>query len=145
MFSSEPVSASAWSDRKKYVDVGDGLKMAYIEMGDPDEDPIVLVHCNPTSSYLWRNVVPHLIDSVRCLAPDLVGMGQSDKLPDEGPRTYSYFVHREYFDGWLDAMNLSGPITFVGHNWGVPLFFYWAMRNLGRIEVSFIWRGKYHQ
>lgn len=104
--------------------------MAWREMGEGG--PIVFVHGNPTSSYLWRNVVPHLSKAGRCLAPDLIGMGHSEKLPDQGPRTYSYFVHLDFFDGWMNAMNFEGPITFVGHNWGVPLFFDWAMRNPGR-------------
>ncbi|MBT4739527.1 MAG: haloalkane dehalogenase [Rhodospirillaceae bacterium] len=110
----------------QFTDVKD-QRMAWRETGEGD--PIIFVHGNPTSSYLWRNVVPELSSIGRCIAPDLIGMGQSDKLPDHGARTYSYFVHRDYFDGWMDAMSLSGPITFVGHNWGVPLFFDWAMRN----------------
>lgn len=105
-------------------------EMAWREIGEGDT--IVFVHGNPTSSYLWRNVVPHLSHMGRCIAPDLIGMGQSEKLSDQGPRTYSYFAHREYFDGWMTAMDFAGPITFVGHNWGVPLFFDWAMRNPGR-------------
>ena len=104
--------------------------MAWRETGSGD--PIIFVHGNPTSSYLWRNVVPLLSHLGRCLAPDLIGMGESCNLSDRGPRTYSYFIHRDFFDGWLDAMDLYGPITFVGHNWGVPLFLDWAMRHPGR-------------
>ncbi|NKB46076.1 MAG: haloalkane dehalogenase [Alphaproteobacteria bacterium] len=107
-----------------------GHNIAWRDTGEGD--PIIFVHGNPTSSYLWRNVVPYLSMKGRCLAPDLIGMGQSDKLSDQGPRTYSYFAHCEYFDSWMNAMTLSGPITFVGHNWGVPLFFDWAMRNPDR-------------
>lgn len=103
-----------------------GKTMAWRDSGTGPT--IVFVHGNPTSSYLWRNVVPHLDSHFRCIAPDLIGMGESEKLEDHGPRTYSYFVHRDYFDGWMDVINLRGPIVFVGHNWGVPLTMDWAMR-----------------
>ena len=106
-----------------------GRSMAWREEGEGP--PIVFVHGNPTSSYLWRRVVPHLSKSNRCIAPDLIGMGGSDKLPDQGPRTYSYFTHQEYFDGWMDHISAGENIFFVGHNWGVPLTFEWAMRNPG--------------
>lgn len=103
-----------------------GKQMAWRETGEGAS--IVLVHGNPTSSYLWRNVVPHLSQLGRCFAPDLIGMGSSDKLPDNGPRTYSYFVHREFFDAWMEHMAIDGDIIFVSHNWGTPLTFDWAMR-----------------
>src|SRR5215467_11761125 len=69
-----------------------GREMAYVEVGEGD--PIVLLHGNPTSSYLWRNVLPHLQPRGRCIAPDLIGMGDSDKLPDGGPRSYRFVEHR---------------------------------------------------
>lgn len=108
--------------------------MAWREAGrDADDAPtFVLVHGNPTSSYLWRGVIPHIAALGRCIAPDLIGMGQSDKLPDKGPRTYSYFVHRQYFDAWMEQFDSVADIVFIGHNWGVPLMFDWAMRNPGR-------------
>ena len=66
-----------------------------------------------------------------CIAPDLIGMGSSEKLLNQGPRTYSYFVHRAYFDDWMECMGLTDNLIFVGHNWGVPLAFDWAMRHPG--------------
>ncbi len=111
----------------------DGVNMAWRACGDGP--PIVLVHGNPTSSYLWRNIAPQLADAgYHCYAPDLIGMGESDKLPDAGPRTYSYAVHRRFFDAWLDGLGLADPIVFVGHNWGVPLFFDWAKRHPERVR-----------
>ena len=115
----------------KFVEVL-GRRMAWRETGAGD--PIVFVHGNPTSSYLWRNVVPHVAHLGRCLAPDLIGMGSSDKLPDQGPRTYSYFVQRMYFDAWLEALGVMGPVIFVGHNWGVPLACDWAQRHEGCVR-----------
>jgi len=97
--------------------------MSYVDVGEGD--PIVFLHGNPTSSYLWRNIIPHLSDIGRCLAPDLVGMGQSGRSP-----TYSYrFVdHARYLDAWFDAMNLS-KATLVVHDWGSALGFHRAYRH----------------
>ena len=123
LFSAEPVSASAWSDRKKYVDVGDGLKMAYIEMGDPEGDPIVFLHGNPTSSYLWRKVMPHCAPFGRCIAPDLIGMGDSSKLPNSGPGVYTYQTHRSYMMKLFEALDIHENLTLVIHDWGSALGF----------------------
>ena len=79
-----------------------GREMAYVEVGEGD--PIVLLHGNPTSSYLWRNVLPHLQPLGRCIAPDLIGMGDSDKLPDSGPGSYRFVEHRRYLDALLEAL-----------------------------------------
>ena len=79
-----------------------GREMAYVEVGEGD--PIVLLHGNPTSSYLWRNVLPHLKPRGRCIAPDLIGMGDSDKLPDSGPGSYRFVEHRRYLDALLEAL-----------------------------------------
>ena len=79
-----------------------GREMAYVEAGEGD--PIVLLHGNPTSSYLWRNVLPHLQPLGRCIAPDLIGMGDSDKLPDSGPGSYRFVEHRRYLDALLEAL-----------------------------------------
>jgi haloalkane dehalogenase len=103
------------------------LEMAYVDEGEGE--PIVLLHGNPTSSYLWRNVIPHVRSLGRCIAPDLVGMGESDPLPDPGPGTYSFFTHQAYLDAFLDAVVPSGRITFVLHDWGSALGFAWAQRN----------------
>ena len=107
------------------------LTMAYEEVGTGA--PVVFLHGNPTSSFLWRNVIPHLSDSYRCIAPDLVGMGDSDKLPDSGPGRYTFVEHREYLDAFLDAMDLGGAVTLVVHDWGSGLGFDWANRNRGRV------------
>jgi haloalkane dehalogenase len=94
-----------------YVDVGQG-------------EPIVFLHGNPTSSYLWRNVIPHLVPHGRCLAPDLVGMGWSSKSPGE---TYRFADHVRYLDAWFEALNLRN-VTLVLHDWGSVLGFHRARR-----------------
>src|SRR5260221_489548 len=96
-----------------------GREMAYVEVGAGD--PIVLLHGNPTSSYLWRNVVPHLQPRGRCIAPDLIGMGDSDKLPDSGPGAYRFVEHRRYLDALLEALEVHERVTFVVHDWGSAL------------------------
>lgn len=113
---------------KQFVTV-EGRRMAYVELGDPDGDPIVFLHGNPTSSFLWRNVMPHLADRGRCLAPDLVGMGDSAKLPDPGPGTYRFAEHRRYLDGWFEAVGATDRVTLVVHDWGSALGFDWAHRH----------------
>jgi haloalkane dehalogenase len=102
-------------------------EMAYVEVGRGD--PIVLLHGNPTSSYLWRNVLPHLQPRGRCIAPDLVGMGDSDKLPDSGPGSYRFVEHRRYLDALLKALDVRQRVTFVVHDWGSALGFDWANRH----------------
>jgi len=104
-----------------------GIEMAYVEMGKGD--PIVLLHGNPTSSYLWRNVLPHLQPLGRCIAPDLIGMGDSDKLPDSGPSSYRFVEHRRYLDALLEALDVRERVTFVVHDWGSALGFDWANRH----------------
>src|SRR5207249_3312833 len=104
-----------------------GARMAYIDEGSGD--PIVFLHGNPTSSYLWRNVIPHVRDVGRCIAPDLIGMGRSDK-PDIG---YRFVDHALYIDGFLEALGLD-RITFVVHDWGSALGFDWAMRHESRVR-----------
>ena len=104
-----------------------GREMAYVEVGQGD--PIVLLHGNPTSSYLWRNVLPHLQPRGRCIAPDLIGMGDSDKLPDSGPGSYRFVEHRRYLDALLEALDVHERVTFVIHDWGSALGFDWANRH----------------
>ena len=104
-----------------------GREMAYVEVGQGD--PIVLLHGNPTSSYLWRNVLPHLQPLGRCIAPDLIGMGDSDKLPDSGPGSYRFVDHRRYLDALLEALDVHERVTFVVHDWGSALGFDWANRH----------------
>jgi len=96
-------------------------------------DPVVFLHGNPTSSYLWRNVVPHVAGSHRCIVPDLIGQGDSDKLDDSGPGSYSFVEHRRYLDGLLDQLDLGDSVTFVIHDWGSALGFDWANRHRDRV------------
>ncbi len=91
--------------------------------------PIVFQHGNPTSSYLWRNVMPHVASLGRCIAIDLVGMGDSDKLEDSGPDRYTFVDHRRYFDAALEALGVAGDVTLVLHDWGSALGFDWANRH----------------
>src|SRR5690242_12305798 len=104
-----------------------GSEMAYVEVGEGD--PIVLLHGNPTSSYLWRNVLPHLQTRGRCIAPDLIGMGDSSKLPDSGPNSYRFVEHRRYLDALLDGLDVRERVTLVVHDWGSALGFDWANRH----------------
>lgn len=106
-----------------------GVEMAYVDAGEGD--PIVFLHGNPTSSYLWRNIIPHLEGLGRCLAPDLVGMGDSGKAPDG---SYRFVDHRRYLDGWFDALDLTQRVTLVVHDWGSALGFHWAHRFPERVK-----------
>ncbi|WP_213807582.1 haloalkane dehalogenase [Granulicella sp. dw_53] len=109
-----------------------GHEMAYVEVGQGD--PIVLLHGNPTSSYLWRNVLPYLEPLGRCIAPDLIGMGDSDKLPDSGPNSYRFVEHRRYLDALLEALNVRERVTLVVHDWGSALGFDWANRHRDAVK-----------
>ncbi len=111
---------------KRHADVL-GKRMAYVEAGSGD--PIVLLHGNPTSSYLWRNVMPHLEGLGRCIAPDLIGMGDSGKLDDSGPGSYRFVEHREYLDALLEKLDVTEKVTLVVHDWGSALGFDWAHRH----------------
>lgn len=111
----------------KSVTAVKGRKMAWVERGSGD--PIVLLHGNPTSSFLWRNVIPHLEGLGRCIAPDLIGMGDSDKLPDSGPGRYRFAEHRDYLDALLDQIGVERNVTLVLHDWGSALGFDWANRH----------------
>jgi haloalkane dehalogenase len=104
-----------------------GLEMAYVEAGQGD--PIVFLHGNPTSSYLWRNVIQYLEPLGRCIAPDLIGMGDSDKLPDSGPGSYRFVEQRRYLDALLEALDVRERVTLVVHDWGSGLGFDWANRH----------------
>jgi haloalkane dehalogenase len=104
-----------------------GSRMAYVEEGTGD--PIVFLHGNPTSSYLWRNVMPHLSDLGRCVVPDLIGMGDSDKLAPSAPDRYRFVEHRRYLDAFLEAVDVCQDVTFVVHDWGSALGFDWANRH----------------
>ena len=122
---------SAAEPAKKRIAVH-GRSMAYVEAGRGD--PIVFLHGNPTSSYLWRNVIPHLEALGRCIAPDLIGMGDSQKLPDSGPDSYHFVEHLRYLDALLDALGVRERVTVVGHDWGSALGFDWANRHRQRVK-----------
>jgi haloalkane dehalogenase len=104
--------------------------MAYVDTGQGD--PIVFLHGNPTSSYLWRNVIPHVEKIGRCLAPDLIGMGQSGKAPGGSHR---FVDHSRYLDAWFDTLDLKENVTLVVHDWGSALGFYWAHRHPDRVKA----------
>ncbi|WP_404328322.1 haloalkane dehalogenase [Mesobacillus maritimus] len=112
---------------RKRVKVLDS-EMAYIDEGTGD--PIVFLHGNPTSSYLWRNIIPEVEGLGRCLAPDLIGMGQSGKNPNG---SYRFVDHARYLDAWFDALDLKN-VTLVIHDWGSGLGFHWANRNRDRVK-----------
>jgi haloalkane dehalogenase len=122
--------ASSVEPQKSYVEVL-GCRMAFTDSGSGH--PMVFLHGNPTSSYLWRNITPHVEDQARCLAPDLIGMGDSDGLRHSGPGRYRFIEHRKYLDGWLDAVAGDGPVTLVLHDWGSALGFDWARRHAERV------------
>lgn len=111
---------------KKFTEVK-GKRMAYVESGSGE--PLVFLHGNPTSSYLWRNIMPGLESKGRCIAPDLIGMGDSDKLEPSGPGTYRFVEHREYLDGFMENLDASENVTLVIHDWGSALGFDWARRH----------------
>ena len=114
--------------RRQTVEVK-GKRMAYVETGRGD--PVVFLHGNPTSSYLWRNVMPHVAPLGRCIALDLIGMGDSEKLDDPGPGRYRFVEHREFLDGALAALGVSSDVVWVVHDWGSALGFDWANRHRG--------------
>lgn len=116
---------------KSYVEVK-GRRMAYVELGAGD--PIVFLHGNPTSSYLWRNIMPALAGLGRCIAPDLIGMGDSDKLTPSGPDRYRFIEHRDFLNGFLDAAGINENAILVLHDWGSALGFDWANRNRERVQ-----------
>ncbi len=105
-------------------------EMSYAALGAGD--PIVFLHGNPTSSYLWRNVMPHVSSLGRCLAPDLVGMGRSGAAPS---RSYRFVDHARYLDAWFDGLKLDRKVTLVLHDWGSALGFHWARRNPDRVRA----------
>lgn len=115
-----------WVTHKQYLEVL-GSRMAYVEQGSGP--PIVFQHGNPTSSYLWRNILPALAPFGRCIALDLIGMGNSDKLADSGPARYTLAEHQRYFDAALAALGVEAGVTLVLHDWGTALGFDWASRH----------------
>lgn len=105
-----------------------GARMHYVEAGSGE--PVVFLHGNPTSAYLWRNVIPHVAAHARCIAPDLVGMGRSDK-PASG---YRFFDHYAWFTAFLERMGLE-RVTLVGHDWGSALALHLLAEEPGRVRA----------
>ncbi len=124
-FSTEPFA------QKKFLTIN-GRRMAYIDEGEGDA--IVFQHGNPTSSYLWRNVMPHCRGLGRLIACDLVGMGDSERLTPSGPERYSYAEQRDYLFALWDALKLGDRVVLVVHDWGSALGFEWASRNPERVQ-----------
>ncbi len=122
-----PISANDPYERR-HAAVLD-TEMAYVDTGAGD--PVIFLHGNPTSSYLWRNVIPEVEPHARCLAPDLVGMGDSGPAPDG---SYRFADHARYIDAWFDALLPTQSVTLVGHDWGSVLGFHWARRHPERVR-----------
>lgn len=109
-----------------------GKTLRYVELGEGA--PIIFQHGNPTSSYLWRNIMPHLKDQGRCIALDLIGMGDSDKLTDSGPGSYTLEEHLRYFDAAMEALGVTDGVTLVLHDWGSAIGFDWARRHAAALK-----------
>jgi len=120
-----------WRARKSRIRVLD-REMAYVDVGEGD--PIVLLHGNPTSSFLWRNVLPHLEDQGRCVVPDLIGMGDSDPLPGSGPGRYNFVTHYRYLEALFETLGLGDNVVLVVHDWGSALGFHWACNHPERMR-----------
>ena len=124
----ERISAEDGHLRRR-VQVGDS-EMSYVTAGRGD--PIVFLHGNPTSSYLWRNVIPYVSDLGWCLAPDLIGMGRSAASPGGA---YRFLDHADYLDAWFETLDLRRNVTLVLHDWGSALGFHWASRYPERVRA----------
>jgi haloalkane dehalogenase len=117
---------------KNHVTIA-GKRMAYVELG-AGEPIFLFLHGNPTSSYLWRNVMPELAALGRCIAPDLIGMGDSEKLDKPGPLTYRFATHREFLWQFIDTViGPERPVVLVAHDWGSALAFDWANQHRERV------------
>jgi haloalkane dehalogenase len=116
---------------KRLVEVN-GKKMAYVEEGSGP--PVVFLHGNPTSSYIWRNILPVVAPHARCIAPDLIGMGDSDKLEGVDPARYSFLEHHRFLEGFLEKLGLTDKVVMVGHDWGGALAMDWAHRHPSSIR-----------
>ena len=115
------------TEHDKKTIVVNGKRMAYVEMGAGD--PIIFQHGNPTSSYLWRNIMPELAKRGRCIAVDLIGMGDSEKLDAPGSDSYRYVEHRDYLFAAWEQLGVTDNVTLVVHDWGSALGFDWAMQH----------------
>ena len=108
-------------------------RMACVDTGPSEGPTVVFLHGNPTSSYLWRNVIPHVADCGRCVAPDLIGMGDSEKLEGGDASRYDFETHRRFLDALLDVLDLGDRVVLVLHDWGSALGFDWACRHADRV------------
>ena len=122
--------SSKFKYSKSFITIN-GKKLAYVDYGEGD--PIVFLHGNPTSSYLWRNIMPRLEAVGRLIAPDLIGMGDSDKLDNSGPERYTFIEHSEYLYGLFEKLDLNN-VTLVIHDWGSALGFNWAALNPEKVK-----------
>lgn len=125
-----PLDAEPYAE-KKFLEI-EGYRMAYLDEGKGDA--IVFQHGNPTSSYLWRNVMPYCAGLGRLIACDLIGMGDSDKLSDSGPDRYSFTEHQRFLDALWDKLDLGNRVILVLHDWGSALGFDWANRHRDRVQ-----------
>jgi haloalkane dehalogenase len=125
---SQPISAVDPHPRRRAAVLD--TEMAYVSTGAGE--PVVFLHGNPTSSYLWRNVIPWVKPDHHCLAPDLIGMGDSGNSPSG---SYRFADHARYLDAWFEAMGLTGGVTLVVHDWGSALGFHWAHRHPDRVRA----------
>lgn len=116
---------------KKFIGVH-GQRMAYTEFGEGD--PIVFLHGNATSSYMWRNIMPHMEGLGRLIAIDNIGQGDSDKLPDTGPHSYAIAEHQHFIDGVLAALGVTQNVTLVMHDWGGTMGIDWARRHATAVK-----------
>jgi haloalkane dehalogenase len=127
MTTNAPISAADPYERQR-ITILDS-EMAYVDVGQGD--PIIFLHGNPTSSYLWRNIIPHCEGIGRCLAPDLIGMGKSGPNPTG---SYRFVDHYRYLTAWLEAVDVTENVIFVIHDWGSALGFNWAYRHPQRVQ-----------
>ena len=123
-------STKPYADKKKITI--NNKTMSFIDEGEGDA--IIFQHGNPTSSYLWRNVMPHLEGQGRLIACDLIGMGDSEKLTNSGPDSYNYFEHRDFLFTLLEELNIGKQVVFVIHDWGSALGFDWSFQNQDRVQ-----------
>lgn len=126
------VDPASFRARKRRRTV-DGVEMALIDEGEGPRT-FLLQHGNPTSSYLWRETIAELLPHGRCIAPDLIGMGDSARPPDAGPDSFGFVEHSRYLDNLIEQLDLQEPLILVGHDWGSALLFHWAHRNPDRVE-----------
>ena len=125
------ITGPEWFSQCKKIKVLDS-HMSYYDSASNSNEVVVFLHGNPTSSYLWRNIIPHVVDQARCLAPDLIGMGQSGKSSND---SYRFVDHFKYLSAWFDIVNLPEKFIIVCHDWGSGLGFHWCHQNISRIKA----------